>query len=147
MIRKSIAAACMLAIFASAAPALAGGKGHGYRGGYSGGHGYNYRYRGGHGYNYGYGHYRYDGAAVFAGGLLLGALLGSLTAPRAYYAAPPPPVSYAPPPQPALSNCRTILGTGYLNGHRAEYQGIGCYDASGNMYPQPGSERFVRYLD
>lgn len=145
MIRNSIAAACILAVFASAAPALAGGKGHGYRGGNWGGHGSYYRYKG----------YRNDDAALFAGGLLFGAIIGSLTAPRTVYVAPPPPppAAYvAPPaayvpPQPALTNCRTIFGNGYWYGRPAVFEGIGCYDAYGNMYPQPGSERFHRYLD
>ena len=126
MLKKTIAAACILATAGFAAPALAGGYGHGHH----------------HGHH---GHYRHDGAAIFAGGLLLGALIGNLTAPRPVYVAPPPAV-YVPPP-PALGNCRTIYGTGYLNGHLAEFQGTGCYDAYGNLHAMPGSERFLRYLN
>ncbi|MDH3229058.1 MAG: hypothetical protein OEN55_04625 [Alphaproteobacteria bacterium] len=126
MLKKTIAAACVLATLGFGAPALAGGYGHGH-------------YRGHHSYH------RHDGAAVFAGGLLLGALIGSLTAPRPVYVAPPPTVYV--PPQPALGNCRTIYGTGYLNGRPAVFEGTGCYDAYGNLYPVPGSERFHRYLN
>ena len=125
MFRKIIAAACLIAALGLAAPASADG----YRHGHWGGHGH----YGGHGY------YRHDGPALFAGALLLGAMIGHLTAPRAVYV--------APPPQPALGNCRMIYGTGYLNGHLAEYSGTGCYDAYGNLYAMPGSERFLRYLD
>ena len=124
MPKKTIAAACMLATLALGAPALADGYGH----------------RHGHGHGH---YYRHDGAAVFAGGLLLGALIGNLTAPRTVYVAPP--VAYVPPP-PALGNCRTIYGTGYVNGYPAEFEGTGCYDARGNLYVTPGSERFLRYL-
>ena len=126
MNRKIIAAACLLAALAFAAPAGAGGYGHGHRGG--------------HGHHYSYKYYRHDGAAIFAGGLLLGALFGHL-------AAPPRTVYVAPPPQPVLGNCRTVYGTSYLNGRVAEYSGTGCYDAYGNLYTMPGSERFLRYLD
>ncbi|MEN8197825.1 MAG: hypothetical protein ABFS30_15140 [Pseudomonadota bacterium] len=126
MIRKIIAATCLLAALAFAAPASADGYRHGQWGG--------------HGKHYSYKYYRHDGAAVFAGGLLLGALIGHL-------ASPPRTVYAAPPPQPALRNCRTIYGTGYVNGRLAEYSGTGCYDAYGNLYAMPGSERFLRYLD
>ncbi|MDH5411197.1 MAG: hypothetical protein OEY16_07395 [Alphaproteobacteria bacterium] len=125
MIGKIIAAALMLAVLAFAAPASADGYRHGHRGGY--GHHHSYKY------------YRHDGAAVFAGGLLLGALVGQL--------ATPPRVVYATPPQPVLGNCRTIYGTGYVNGRPAEYSGTGCYDANGILYAMPGTERFLRYLD
>jgi len=128
MLKKTIAAACMMATLSFGAPALAGGYGHGHH------HGY-------HGY------YRHNDAALFAGGLLLGALIGNLTAPRPVYVAPPPAVYAPPPPPPALGNCRTIYGTGYVNGHLAEFQGTGCYDAGGNLYAMPGSERFLRYLN
>ena len=128
MLKKLVAAVCALATVGLAAPALAGG-GHGH-------HGH-------HGHYSGYYKYDYDGAAVFAGGLLLGALIGHLAARPVYVA--PPPVTYAPPPPPG--NCRTIYGTGYLNGRLAEFQGTGCYDAYGNLYPTPGSERFLRYLN
>jgi hypothetical protein len=127
MLKKIIAAVSVLATLGLAAPALAGGYGHGHHGHYHGHH-----------------KYRYDGAAVFAGGLLLGALIGHLATPRPAYTAPPPAV-YAPPP-PALGNCRTIYGTGYHNGRPAEFQGTGCYDAWGNLNVLPGSERFLRYL-
>jgi len=130
MIRKfiaiAIAATAVLGTLALAAPALADGYRHGHRGG----QGHYYRYQ----------DYRHDGAAVFAGGLLLGALLGHL-------AAPPRTVYVAPPPQPVLGNCRTIHGTGYVNGRLAEYSGTGCYDAYGNLYAMPGSERFLGYID
>ena len=128
MIRKTIAAICLLAALAFAAPASADGYRH-WRG-----HG------GGHGNYYSQKYYRHDGAAVFAGGLLLGALLGHL-------AVPPRTVYVAPPPRPVLGNCRTIYGTGYVNGRMAEYSGTGCYDAYGNLYAMPGSERFLGYLD
>ncbi len=131
MLKKTVAVLAILATLALAAPAMAGGYGH--------------RHHHGH-YSY-YGHhksYRHDGAAVFAGGLLLGALIGHLATPRPVYVAPPPAV-YVPPPPPR--NCRAIYGTGYVNGHLAEYQGTGCYDAWGNLYVVPGSERFLRYLN
>ncbi len=120
MLKKTIAALAVLASLALAAPAVAGGYGHGHH------HGH-YKYR------------HHDGAAVFAGGLLLGALIGHLATPRPVYVAPPPP--------PPTGNCRAIYGTGYLNGHLAEFQGTGCYDAYGNLYAVPGSERFLRYLN
>jgi hypothetical protein len=134
MFRNILAAACMLAVLASAIPAGAGGSRHGY---WRGGHGYSHGYRYPH-YRY-KSHRHYDGAALFAGGLLLGALVGHLaTAPRAYY---------APPPQPALGNCRVIYGTRWIEGRLAEYSGTGCYDAYGNLYAMPGSERFLGYID
>ncbi len=126
MFRKIVAATCLLAVIAFAAPADADGYRHG-------------RW-GGHGHYYSQKHYRHDGAAVFAGGLLLGALIGHL-------AAPPRAVYVAPPPQPVWRDCRTIYGTGHVNGRMAEYSGTGCYDAYGNLYAMPGSERFLRYLD
>ena len=126
MFRKTIAATCLLAALAFAAPAGADG----YRRGHWGGHGKHYSYK----------NYRHDGAAIFAGGLLLGALIGTL-------AAPPRTVYPAPPPQPVWRNCRTIYGTGYVNGRLAEYSGTGCYDAYGNLYAMPGSERFLGYLN
>jgi len=132
MIRKSIAAICLLAALAFAAPADASGYRHG------GGHGRYYGHWGGYGHYYSYRHDRYSGAYFF-GGLLLGTLLGHL--------ATPPRTVYLAPPQPALGNCRVIYGTGYLNGRPAEYSGTGCYDAYGNLYAMPGSERFLRYLD
>ncbi len=129
MLKKTIAVASMLATLGLAAPALADGYGHR------------------HGHYRGHGHYyRDDGAAFFAGGLLLGALIGHLATPRTVYVAPPPAV-YVPPPRPAPANCRTIYGTGYVNGHPAEFQGTGCYDAYGNLNAVPGSERFLRYLN
>ena len=132
MIRKVIAATCVFAILAISAPALAGG-GHGH--GHGGGHSFGNKH-----FRHGHRLFRHDGGAVFAGGLLLGALFGHL-------AAPPRTVYVAPPPQPVLGNCRTIYGTSYLNGRVAEYSGTGCYDAYGNLYTLPGSERFLRYLD
>jgi hypothetical protein len=126
MIRKIIAATCLFAALTFAVPASADGYRHGHWGGY--------------GKHYNYKHYRHGGAAVFAGGLLLGALIGHL-------AAPPRTVYAAPPRQPVLGNCRIIYGTGYVNGRLAEYSGTGCYDAYGNLYATPGSERFLRYLD
>ncbi len=133
MLKKTVAAVAILATLALATPAMAGGYGH--------------RHHHGH-----HKFYRHDGAAVFAGGLLLGALIGHLATPRPVYVAPPPvvyvpppPVVYVPPPPPR--NCRTIYGTGYVNGHLAEYQGTGCYDVYGNLYVVPGSERFLRYLN
>lgn len=129
MLKKTIAAACMLATLGFGAPALAGGYGHGHRHGHGHGH-----------------YYRHNGAAIFAGGLLLGALVGHLAAPRRVYVAPLPAV-YVAPPQSALGNCRTIYGTGYANGRPAVFEGTGCYDAYGNLYPVPGSERFHRYLN
>lgn len=125
MFRKIIAAACLLAALAFAAPASADG----YRHGHWRVHGHHYSYK-----------YHHDGAAVFAGGLLLGALIGNLaTPPRAVYA--------TPPPQPVWRDCRTIYGTSYVNGRPAEYSGTGCYDARGNLYAMPGTERFLGYLD
>lgn len=126
MFRKIIAATCLLAALGLAAPASADG----YRRGHWGGHGH----------YYGYKHYRHDGPALFAGGLLLGALIGQVTAP-------PRTVYVAPPPQPVWRDCRTIYGTGYLNGRLAKYSGTGCYDAYGNLYAMPGSEQFLHYLD
>ncbi len=126
MFRKTIAATCLLAALAFATPAGADGYRHGH-------------WRG-PGHHHGYKYSRHDGAAVFAGGLLLGALIGSL-------AAPPRTVYVAPRPQPVLGNCRTIYGTGYVNGRLAEYSGTGCYDAYGNLYAMPGSERFLGYLN
>jgi len=69
--------------------ALAGGYGHGPRGGYNGYNGY----RGGSGWNY--------GAAALGGAIIGGALVYGATRP--YYSAPgpmyaEPPVYYAPPP-------------------------------------------------
>jgi hypothetical protein len=125
MIRKTIAATCLFAALALAAPASA----NGYRHGHWGGHGH---------YN-SHNYYHHDGA-IIAGGLLLGALIGHL-------AAPPRTVYVAPPPQPPLSNCRTIYGTGNVSGRLAEYSGTGCYDGSGSLHVMPGSERFLRYLD
>jgi len=123
MITKTIAATCLFA--ALAFPASADGYRHG--------HG------GGHGYYKSHNYYPHGGAAIIASGLLLGALIGHL--------ATPPRTVYAPPPQPALGNCRMIYGTGYVNGRLAEYSGTGCYDAYGNLYALPGSERFRRYLN
>lgn len=128
MLKRIIAAVSVLATLGFGAPALAGGYGHGHH----------------HGHFHGHYKYSYDGAAVFAGGLLLGALIGHLTAPRQVYVAPPP--AYYPP-APAPSNCRTIYGTGYQNGRLAEFRGTGCYDAWGNLNVLPGSERFFRYLN
>jgi hypothetical protein len=125
MFRKVFAAACLLAALGLATPAVADGYRHGHWKG--------------HGHKHAYKFYRHDGPALFAGGLLLGALFGHLAAPRTVYV--------APAPQPALGNCRTIYGTGYLNGRPAEYSGTGCYDTYGTLYAMPGSERFLRYLD
>jgi len=81
-----------IALFAlTTTTALAGGYGHGYRGGYNGYNGY----RGGNGWNY--------GAAALGGAILGGALVygGVLTRPYYYAPAPvyvDPPVYYAPPP-------------------------------------------------
>ncbi len=134
MTGRFVAATLALAVLALSLPAQAGGGHHGHWGGpgHWGGHQHHY---------YGHRHSRYPGAA-FAGGVLFGALVGSLATPRSVYVAPPPP-----PPQPVYDNCRTIYGTGYANGRPAEYQGTGCYDARGNLYAMPGSERFLRYLD
>lgn len=133
MMRRTITAALVLAMFAATAPALAGGStGHYWRGPGHGGHYYDHR------------GYRFDGGA-FVGGLLFGALLSHLAAPRTYYSPPPRPM-YGPP-QPALGNCRRIYGTAYRNGRLAAFSGAGCYDAYGNLYAMPGSERFERYLD
>lgn len=126
MFRKITAAACLLAALGLATPASADGYGHGHWGG--------------HRHYYGYDYYRHNGPAWFAGGLLLGALIGQI-------AAPPRTVYAAPPPQPVWRDCRTIYGTGYLNGRRAKYSGTGCYDAYGNLYAMPGTERFLGYLD
>lgn len=127
MLKRLVAAVSVLATLGAAVPAMAGGYGHGHH----------------------HGHYRYhhdNGAALLAGGFLLGALIGHLAAPRPVYVAPPPAV-YAPPPPPPTGNCRAIYGTGYVNGHLAEFQGTGCYDAYGNLHPVPGSERFLHYLN
>lgn len=126
MTRKIIAAACLLAALAFAAPAGADGYRHGHRGG--------------HGHYYSHKYYSHDGAALIAGGLLFGALIGQL-------AAPPRTVYLAPPPQPVWRDCHPITGTGYVNGRLAEYSGTGCYDAHGNLYAMPGSERILGYLD
>lgn len=126
MFRKTIAATCLFAALGLAAPASADGYRHGHWGGHD-------RY-------YGNRHYRHDGPALFAGGLLLGALIGQIaTSPRTVYV--------APPPQPVWRDCRTIYGTGYLNGRLAKYSGTGCYDAYGDLYAMPGSERFLGYLN
>lgn len=96
------------------------------------------------GYRHGRGHHRHhdhvgDGAA-FVGGLLLGTLIGHLAAPpRVEY-------RYAPPPV-ALTGCRPITGTGYVNGRLARFEGTGCYDAAGYLYVIQGSERFRYYLE
>lgn len=117
-------AACLTAtlMLATAAPAAADGfrHGHGHRhGGFSVKH---------HGHG--------DGAALFAGGLLLGALIGHLaTQPRVVHVVPPPP-----------ANCRRITGTGYVRGRLARFEGTGCYDAYGRLYAVPGSERFIGYM-
>lgn len=132
MLKKIVAAVSVLATLGFGAPALAGDYGHGHHGHYD-------RYYGYHGHHYNRG-------AVFAGGLLLGALIGHLATPRTVYVAPAP-AYYAPPPPPVPGNCRIIYGTGYVNGHLAEYQGTGCYDAWGNLNVVPGSERFLRYLN
>jgi len=120
--KKAIAACvAVMTVLASAAPAWADGYGHGHRHG-----GWTYRHHG-HG----------DGAALFAGGLLLGALVGLAAQPRVVYAAPPAPVA---------TNCRPITGTGYVNGRLARFAGTGCYDAYGNLYAVPGSARFLHYV-
>ncbi len=140
MIRKIIAATCLVAAVAFAAPASADGYRHGRGGGYGKHYGYNYYGHNYYGRNYyGYNYYGHGDAAVIAGSLLLGAFIGHLIAP--------PRTVYVAPPQPVLGNCRTIYGTGNLNGRLAEYSGTGCYDAYGNLYATPGSERFLRYLD
>ena len=134
MFRKITIALCVLASLAFAAPAGADGNRHGHWRG----HGKHYDYR--HFRHPGYRSYRHhDGAAFFAGGLLLGAIVGHLTAP--------PRTVYVPPPQPSLGNCRVIYGTRWINGRLAEYSGTGCYDAYGNLYAMPGSERFLGYID
>ena len=127
MFRKTIAVLCLFAAVGFASPAGADGwRDGGWRG---------------HEHDHGYRHYRHDGAAVFAGGLLLGALIGHLAAPpRTVYMAPAPP-------QAVWHDCRTIYGTGYVNGRPARYSGTGCYDAYGNLYAMPGSERFLGYLN
>lgn len=107
-------------LVASAAPSWADGFRYGHRHG-----GWTYRY-----------HDHGGDAALFAGGLLLGALVGLAAAqPRIVYAAPPAP-----------ANCRPITGTGYVNGRLARFAGTGCYDEYGNLYAVPGSERFLHYL-
>lgn len=131
MIRKIIAATCLFAALTFAIPASADG----YRRGHGGGYGKHY----GHNY-YGYKYYGHGDAAVIAGSLLLGAFIGHLIAP-------PRTVYVAPPRQPVLGSCRVIYGTGYVNGRMAEYSGTGCYDAYGNLYATPGSERFLGYLN
>ena len=80
-----------IALFAlTTTTVLAGGYGHGPRGGYNGYHGH----RGGNSWNY--------GAAALGGAIIGGALVYGATRP--YYSAPapvyyaPPPVYYAPPP-------------------------------------------------
>ncbi len=127
--RKAVAGSvAALAIFAFATAAMADGYRHGH------GHKYGYGHR--HGWS---GHRHYDdGVALFAGGLLLGALVGHLAAQ--------PRVVYQAVPAPALSNCRPITGTGYVNGRPARFSGTGCYDAYGNLYAVPGSERFLGYI-
>ncbi len=99
-------------------------------------------YRYGHGKRHGHGwhghRYHDDGAVLFAGGLLLGALIGHL--------ASQPRVVYQPAPPPAPTNCRIISGTGYVNGRLARFSGTGCYDAYGYLYVVPGSERFLGYI-
>lgn len=119
---KKAITVCVTAAALLAAPAWADGygRGHGHRHG-----GWTYRHHG-HG----------DAAALFAGGLLLGALVGHLAAqPRVIYAAPPP-----------AANCRPITGTGYVGGRLARYAGTGCYDSYGRLYAVPGSERFLGYV-
>ncbi len=96
------------------------------------------------GYRHGRGHYRHHDhggdAAAFVGGLLLGAFIGHLAAP--------PRVEYRyAPPRVALTGCRPITGTGYVNGRLARFDGTGCYDAAGNLYVVEGSERFRHYLE
>jgi hypothetical protein len=119
--RKIIAALAASALLLGAAPAMAGGYGH--------------RGHGGHGHDN-------DEAAYLIGGLLGGLVLGSLLT-RA--SSPPPPRYYAPP-QPALRGCRPTTGTGYLNGHPAQFGGTMCYDSTGNAYVIRGSEHFIGYL-
>lgn len=139
MLRNIFVAACM--VVASAAFAAPPASADGYR------HGHHWR---GHGFDRGYKHYRYPrhgrrhyhDSAIFAGGVLLGAVVGHLaTPPRTVYVAPPPP------PPPARVNCRVIYGTRWINGRLAEYSGTGCYDAYGNLYAMPGSARFLGYID
>lgn len=117
---KTISIGCVAALTLMATPALADGYGHdrGHRA-------------------WSHGHHRHgDAAALFAGGLLLGALVGLAAQPRVVYEAAPAPAA----------NCRPITGTGYVNGRIARFTGTGCYDSFGRLYAVPGSERFAGYL-
>jgi hypothetical protein len=83
-----------------------------------------------------HGHGGHGGA--FAGALLGGVFLGhALSQPRH---AP------QPAPAPAYRNCHPTTSVGFANGYRAEFVGTMCYDAWGNGYIVPQSQRFVRYL-
>lgn len=128
--RRTIALCTIaLTLLGTALPASADGFRHGHKHGF--GHGHAGRIHKNHGHG--------DGAALFAGGLLLGALIGHLaTQPRTVYAVPPPAVPSA--------DCRPITGTGYVNGRLARFSGTGCYDAYGRLYAVPGSERFLGYI-
>lgn len=157
--KRPLAILTAIAVLAAASPALADGYGREYfRGGGFYGHGgygyrhfgpryYGHRYYGpryygpryyGHRY-YGYRHHGDYGYAVFgalAGGVVLGYLLTRPTYPTVVYAAPP-----------VYQNCQPTTGTGYVNGHLAEFAGTWCVDQYGNASVIPGSERFLRYLN
>jgi hypothetical protein len=117
--KTTIAAIFATALLFGASPALA-------HGGHSHGHGH------GHGWAIG-------GALV--GGVVLGHMLSQPRYP--YYPYPPYPPG---PPAAALGNCQPTTGVGFLNGRRAEFGGTMCYDAYGNGYVLPQSQRFIRYL-
>lgn len=121
--RLAIVAFAAMLITASASTAFAGR-------GYHGGH-----------WHHGHGHGDYVWAAlgVFAGALLLDSLLHA----RHSQAYQPAPVYV----QPDMNRCQATTGTGWLNGYRAEFSGVMCYDRYGRGYILRGSERFLRYLD
>ncbi len=91
---------------------------------------------------HGHGHHHGHGAAI-AGALVGGVVLGHMLTPPP---PPPYPYPYPYPPPPALGNCQPTTGVGILNGRRAQFGGTMCYDAFGNGYVLPQSQRFIRYL-
>lgn len=121
--RLAVVAFAAIMISASASDAFAG-RGH------YGGH----RHHG-----HGHGHYAWVALGVFAGALLIDSLLSA----RHSHAHRPEPI-YA---NPDMNRCQTTTGTGWLNGYRAEFSGVMCYDRFGHGYILRGSERFLRYLN
>ena len=131
--KRAIAALSATVLLLASTPAWAGGYGHG-------GYGYSYGGHHGHGYHRSYGHYHSDDAAIFAGILAGGLILGYLLTRPSYRA----PVTYAP--RPVLGNCQATTGTGYYYGRPALFGGTMCFDGYGRGYIAPGSRHFIGYL-